>query len=95
MTPEERENVIRQSIYGHRDVQSVIIPTSLYSLKQAHEWLELHGFKSDKIRKTKHFYRFRQYNPKKNTKHRILRLGETGIDLILEYPENEKYQRNV
>ena len=44
-------------------VQSVLFKNSVYNLKQAIEWLNLHHFIVEKVHKTKNYMRFRQLSP--------------------------------
>ena len=52
-------------------LQTLIFLRNEWSLKQAKDYLRLHGYKSDLDIKT-HSYRFRQREPKKNGEYKTL-----------------------
>ena len=49
------------------EVQSIIFKKNKMNPQQCVEWLYDHGFKYNKIDEKKHYYRFRQTNPKRYT----------------------------
>lgn len=67
-------------------IQSVILPKSKYSEKQANEWILKNGFrdygKRIKNYKTTNFYRFRQLPPSYFKDYRIRNL-HNGVKLVI------------
>ena len=48
---------------GSTSVQSILFPTSQYSVGQAKTWLNSHGKNSGKVDTTENYHRFRQFDP--------------------------------
>jgi hypothetical protein len=55
-----------------------------WTIPRAIEWLQEHGKQHYKVDETDNYYRFRQFDPKPNTEHRLKNIGQ-GIKIILEY----------
>jgi hypothetical protein len=66
------------------DIQSVIIDKRLFSLAQAINYINLHGYKLKKIDETTNFYRFRQLSPKLFKKYFIKDL-HNGVKLVVGF----------
>jgi hypothetical protein len=59
-------------------IQSILIPTDIFNLKQAKKWLSEHNFKFKKVdQKSEHFMRFRQIDPEE--------LKEEGYKIYFTY----------
>lgn len=81
-------------------VQSVIFKKSIFTPELAIEWLKQNGYKVKKIDETKKFYRFRQITPttlrKNGFTHFITqKLDNSGIELILAYPDESTYISSI
>lgn len=63
-------------------VQSVLIPKSKFSKKEAYSFLKEHNFKHSKIHTTEQYYRFRQLEPNKSADYKVKTLPN-GVKLIL------------
>jgi hypothetical protein len=72
----------RRSSIQHAKVQSVIIPRSRYTLNQAKAWVNTNNFKLKKMDLTQNYYRFRQREPKPQSKYFTVELTN-GIHLIM------------
>jgi hypothetical protein len=75
--------------YFHKNVQSVIFRSDLWTLKDAQKWLKQFKFKTKfrgkgVDRHIKSELRFRQHDPGLYIRFRVLDLGN-GIDLVLGY----------
>lgn len=71
--------------YPKEVYQSILIPRSSYTLKQAVAWLIKNEFVFPKVDETDNYYRFRQYTPNKNKKHYTEAIPKTrGIKAIIE-----------
>ncbi len=69
-----------------KNVQSVLIPRTTYTVTQARAWLKSHGYKSTgKVDSTPRYHRFRQVPPSTFKRYRIYSLAGTGIRLVLGY----------
>ena len=71
-------------------IQSVLIPTDKYNLKEGVKWLEEHKFKHNKVdNKSGNFMRFRQINPetlkKKGFTNYFTYKLKNGIEYIVSY----------
>jgi hypothetical protein len=66
------------------EVQSVLFDKDLFTRRSAISWLRKHGFKSSKVDETNRYYRFRQFTPNKNRRHRIKEIDD-GIKFIFEF----------
>jgi len=62
-------------------VQSILIPISNFSYKQALDWLHEHGYKFLKVHKTQNYYRFRQVSPSNQYNYYVVSLPN-GIKLV-------------
>ena len=67
---------------SHENIQSVLIDKRVYSLAQAINYINLHGYKLKKIDETTNFYRFRQLDPGLFKKYFIKDL-RNGIKLVI------------
>lgn len=67
-------------------VQSVIFDKHKITIQEAIQWLKNHGFVAKKVDETKNKFRFRQFNPSKNRRLRILHLNDV-VTFVMEYPE--------
>ena len=65
-------------------IQSVIFPIEIYTINEAINWLKLHKLKHNKVDFKHAYYRFRQFNPKKNS-HYYTKVLDDGIHLIISY----------
>ena len=65
-------------------IQSVLFDKKLFTPKQAITWLKKHNYKYSKIDIKPNHLRFRQTTPKKGDAYRTKKLGDSGIELILE-----------
>lgn len=63
-------------------IQSVLINNKKYNFREALKKLMDRGFKYKKVDKTENYFRFRQIEPKKGNKYRIIEAGE-GIKYII------------
>ena len=68
-------------------VQSILFDKKLFTPKQAITWLKKHKYKYSKIDIKPNHLRFRQITPKKGDEYRTKKLGDSGIELILEMPK--------
>ncbi len=68
----------------NHNIQSVLIDKRFYSLTQAINYINLHGYKLKKIDETTNFYRFRQLSPKLFKKYFIKDL-HNGVKLVVGY----------
>lgn len=68
---------------GHSNVQSILIPKKKFSRSQAIDYIKKH-FQYKKIDEKRNYYRFRQFNPKKNSHYSSKKL-KNGIILVIEY----------
>ena len=66
------------------DIQSVIIDKRLFSLAQAINYINLHGYKLKKIDETANYYRFRQLDPELFKKYFIKDL-HNGVKLVVGF----------
>lgn len=66
------------------NIQSVIIDKRFYSLQQAINYINLHGYKLKKVDETKNFYRFRQFSPKKYDNYYVKDL-KNNVKLVIGY----------
>lgn len=71
-------------------IQSILIPTTKYSVEEATAWVMEHGYITRKIHQTKDYYRFRQHTPKycKDrgcTDVKTIPIGNDGIKFIVYY----------
>ena len=66
------------------DIQSVIIDKRSFSLAQAINYINLHGYKLKKIDETANYYRFRQLDPELFKKYFINDL-HNGVKLVVGY----------
>lgn len=66
------------------DIQSVIIDKRSFSLAQAINYINLHGYKLKKIDETANYYRFRQLDPELFKKYFIKDL-HNGVKLVVGY----------
>lgn len=44
-------------------IQTLIFDKAVFTLQEAHQWCEDHGFRHDKVDETENSYRFRQFDP--------------------------------
>ena len=67
-------------------VQSVTLRRDKFSKGAAFDWIRSHGYKSDKVDVSPHFYRFRQVDPARLTagRFRTVPLEDVG-NLVLVY----------
>jgi hypothetical protein len=65
-------------------LQTILVPKSNYTEKEAIKWIEQNKYKLLKIDETTNFYRFRQTIPGKNVKYYTKTLPN-GIKLVFEY----------
>jgi hypothetical protein len=68
-------------------VQSILFDKKLFTPKKAIMWLKKHKYKYSKIDIKPNHLRFRQTTPKKGDEYRTKKLGNSGIELILEMPK--------
>ena len=66
-------------------VQTVLVPKHDFSLQEAIDWLEAHGFKHRKVDITEDFFRFRQMPPMRGGEYRSKTLPN-GIEIVIHYP---------
>ena len=71
-------------------IQSILIPTTNYSVEDASDWVVEHGYKIKKIHSTVNYHRFRQHTPKycKSkgcTDVKTIPIGNDGIKFIVYY----------
>lgn len=64
------------------NVQSILFPRNLFTIRSSINWLRKHKFKITKVDITDNFFRFRQFPPKKHYKYFTKRL-RNGIELII------------
>lgn len=70
-------------------VQSILFDNR-WSLFDAIDWLDEHGFKHYKVDVTQNKLRFRQYNPRKTEHYRTKKIGKNiGIEFILGFPNEQ------
>lgn len=67
-------------------VQSIIFDKNKITVQESIEWLKTHGFIAKKMDETKHKYRFRQFDPSKNGRKRIIHLNDV-VSFIMEFPK--------
>jgi hypothetical protein len=68
------------------EIQSVLFDRDYFTLKSAIKWLKDHGFVHEKLHKTKKYYRFRQFKPRRDREHRtIAPKYKKGIKFIIEF----------
>jgi hypothetical protein len=60
-SPEDEVQI--EKAKGSSETQSILFPTSKYTVDQARSWLKSHGKGSGKVDTTDNFHRFRQFNP--------------------------------
>ena len=65
-------------------IQSILIDTNQYTLRQAYDWVASHGFKHNKIDVKHKYYRFRQFNPVSTKSYRTIELTK-GVKAIVEF----------
>jgi len=69
-------------------IQSVLFKTIIYNIPECLKWLKTYNFKSNKVDKTKNYYRWRQISPlelKKNGfSHYITKSIDNGNILLIE-----------
>jgi hypothetical protein len=73
-------------------IQSIIFNKDLWTPQRAVKWLMDNHHKVLKIDETKHYYRFRQTQPKKGDTYYTKDIGK-GIKLIIENPKPPQTQR--
>ena len=71
-------------------IQSILIPTTNYSVEDAANWVVENGYKVRKIHTTKNYHRFRQVTPKSCkskgcTDVKTILIGNDGIKFIVYY----------
>jgi len=71
-------------------IQSILIPTTNYSVEDAETWVLEHGYKVRKIHTTKDYHRFRQHTPKYCKDRncidvKTIPIGSDGIKFIVYY----------
>jgi hypothetical protein len=55
-------------------------------MQQAFQWIKDHGFRAIKVELTKNYYRFRQFNPSRLKRYRIIRPKyQKGIEFVIEF----------
>jgi hypothetical protein len=68
------------------EIQSVLFDRDYFTLRSAIKWLKDHGFVHDKLHKTKRYYRFRQFTPRKDRRYRTISPKyKKGIKFIIEF----------
>jgi DNA polymerase/3'-5' exonuclease PolX len=60
----------------------------MWDLENAIKWVKGEKLKADNIDIKKNHIRFRQYDPVKGHKYRTKKIGETGVEFIIDYDEN-------
>lgn len=75
-------------------IQSILIPTTQYSVEEATDWIRTHGYTATKIHTTKAYHRFRQHTQqfsmvRKCTNVRTISIGN-GIKFIVNYCDDIK-----
>lgn len=71
-------------------IQSILIPTTKYSVEEASNWIVKNGYILRKIHQTKDYYRFRQHTPKYCKERncadvKTISIGNDGIKFIVYY----------
>ena len=70
------------------EIQSILIPKSLYTQAQANTWIIHHNYKLTHRRKgvdvTNTYFRYRQRDPKNYTIKRTIKFGDSGIKAIVQ-----------
>lgn len=72
------------------EVQSVLIPTDSFTLRQARKWIDEHGFLDEGADETERYYRFRQLDPDKRHGYRTIEFGDSGIKAIIQVPKRRR-----
>lgn len=65
-------------------LQTILVPSSKFSLKEAIEWIKKHNHKVTKVHITKNYYKFRQSLPKKNVNYYSYKLPNDVIIVMYE-----------
>jgi len=68
---------------GKTKIQSVLLSRELFTKQQAIDWVKRHGFRYRKVDPTERYWRFRQFDPHKRAKKRIITFTQ-GIRAIVE-----------
>lgn len=90
-------NTFRKSISKNdKDyiIQSILIPTTNYSVVDAMTWILEHGYKLGKVHTTKDYHRFRQHTPKYCKDRncidvKTIPIGNDGIKFIVYYCDEQ------
>jgi hypothetical protein len=70
-------------------IQSILFDKRRWTVPAAIAWLDSHNHLHYKVDITKNKLRFRQYPPKRDEHYRIIKLGLSGIEFVLGYPDGE------
>lgn len=71
---------------NHSNIQSVLIPKKKFTRNEAINYVKKH-FKYKKIDEKKNYYRFRQFNPHKDSSYSSKKL-KNGVILVIEYDDD-------
>lgn len=71
-------------------VQSVLIPTDSFTLRQARKWIDEHGYDDYGVDETEQYYRFRQFDPDKRHGYRTIEFGDSGIKAVIQVPKKPR-----
>lgn len=74
-------------------VQSVLIPTDSFTMRQARKWVDEHGYADHGVDETDQYYRFRQFDPDKRHGYRTIEFGDSGIKAVIQVPKKPRRSR--
>lgn len=71
-------------------IQTILLPTRVYSVDTAMDWISSHGFVCNKIDTTDRYHRFRQHTTQyaKNrgcNRMRTIPIGHNGVKFVVAY----------
>jgi hypothetical protein len=73
---------------SRNNIQSILFDKQYWTPQLAKEWLKLHNYKTHfgkkKYHETENMLRFRQSQPKKGSRYRIIKLGD-HIEAVMMY----------
>lgn len=73
--------------------QSLLFPVDSFTIREAKQWLEKHGFKVTSPDTTDRYHRFRQEEPDRFAKLRTIPFGDEGIKAIVGVPARKRANR--